>query len=287
MPLNGLMNKNKSNFLNVNSFKIKKKYMKIKLLLFVTLLTSCFACKKDAEIIPVVPETSCNDCCGILPKYSKDNLQFIVDGNSMVAGYYISPSGVESYTSNYPNYIQSVTGVPTTNLGYGGIRIWQMVQYSGPSIDANFITNDSINYVLIVDEGVNSLTMGASADSTYNGYVKYCQDRKAAHPNLKIILLVPTPAAHSITPANFERERQILLQKLYSDFDLQAGCYAVRKSSVPMYADLLVDLAADSLIGYVGAEQDTTYYWDKLHHTPAGYKVRGDRVMTALNVLLK
>ena len=259
--------------------------MNPKILVTILMIASLFSCKKDTEVIPVVPvDTTCVNCCGIQPTYSTDNLSFVVDGNSMVQGWYVPIGLPDDYSSNYPDYIESVTGVPTENLGYSGITIWQM---AGRANYIDYYISDSTTTVLIVDEATNSIGSGADADSTYKGFVKYCQDRRIAHPNVKIIVLAPTPRASNLTPSNFEIERQKLLQMLYQDFDIKTDCYTIRKSSQPMYADLLVDLASDSSIGYPGAENDTTYYWDKLHHTPAGYHIRGDRVMTALNVLLK
>lgn len=258
--------------------------MKYKIFFFIAFI-SCFSCKKYSENTPVI-EKKHQGCCGIYPEYSINDIQFIVDGNSLVQGYYVTNGLPPDLSGNYPDYIETTTGVPTENLGYGGITIWQMVG-RGTYVDNNYV-NDSIGTVVfIVDEATNSLMNGISGDSTYKGFIKYCQDRRATHPNVKIILVAPTPRSDNLIPINFETERQIFLQKLYSDFNIKTDCYIVRKPTVKTYADILVDLPADSLIGYVGAENDTVFYWDKVHHTPAGYKIRGERIMVALNVLLK
>jgi len=193
----------------------------------------------------------------------KDDIQikrvYAVDGNSIPAGYLL-PEG-------YPQMLADTLHTTVYSCAIGGQTTLQMINYSSDV--------DSLKYdVLIVDEITNDLYFGASVDSAYARVVRYCKGRKA-------LIVFPTPRSNGGTPVDFEAKRQALRLRMISDFVKRDTLVYLRSS----YALGMVDLASDSLIGAAGAEMNTLYYQDKVHHTPLGERYRLKQIIKGLQAL--
>lgn len=206
--------------------------------------------------------TSCSKSEDIIIKEDPPNLpvQIICVGNSIVDGWPLDDS------VSYPSFIRKDLGYATINLGIGAISTTQML--------ANPLNVDTLNFdnklsILVVDEATNDIYYGADGTATYNNYIRYCVEWKANNPELKIVLIVPTPRNNG--PADFEVKRQALRTLLLNNYSP---------------ADILIDLASDSLIGFAGCETNTVYYLDGCHMTIEGNKYRAKLIETGIKKLI-
>jgi lysophospholipase L1-like esterase len=185
-----------------------------------------------------------------------------IDGNSIAAGALSTNGGYGPYLHKlFPNDIYN-------DIGISGQQTIQMIQRQYAD---TVLLHTGLN-LLIVEEGSNDINDGASGDSAYKDYKTYCTDRKAKFPNTKIILISPTPRWGR---TGFEADRQRLLSLLNNDFRIATGFANIYRST-NNYADVLVDVGNDKIIGFSGAENDTIYYnTDRVHPTDSGYIYRG------------
>lgn len=192
----------------------------------------------------------------------------ICDGNSIVEGYPL-------LNGSYAKYITKDLNIPIRNLGIGGYSTTQLID-TGARIDR--IQHLDTNYILVLDEGRNDIYKGAQGIEAYENYKTYCAARKAHNPNLKIVLCIPTPSAY-VDPI----EMTILRMALIDDFKKTRDTLIYTDS---YYADILVDLQSDSLIGYSTAYNDYLYYCDLIHHTEFGSEVRAKNIERGIKLLL-
>lgn len=224
----------------------------MKNLLLIGLIAFCTACTKaETEV-------------SLTKSYS-----IICDGNSIVEGWPL-------LTGGYAKYIQKDLGIPTKNIGISGYSTSQLMDI-GARIDTSMYPDST--YILILDEGRNDIYKGAQGIEAYENYKAYCADRRAKNPNLKIVLCIPTPSAY-VDPL----EMLILKLALIDDFK-PTGDSTVYLNST--YADVLINLTGDSLIGYSTAYYDPTYYIDQIHHTEYGNEVRAKIIEKGLKLLIK
>ncbi len=181
----------------------------------------------------------------------------------------------------YVKCIAEDLNVPAYNLGIGGITTAQMISNS-IGIDTMPITDSTT--VLIVDEAINDLRMNGSGHTSYQNYKTYCSQRKALNPKFKIVLVVPTPQSYNGPSVVFEEQRQLLRNLLIADFQKTSDSIVYNKGT---YADVLVDLAADSIMGYSGCEVNPLYYVDRIHLTHLGNVQRASLIEKGIKEVLK
>jgi lysophospholipase L1-like esterase len=120
-----------------------------------------------------------------------------------------------------------------------------------------FCPDDGRGYVFGFG-GTNDLFFGASAGTVQTRYQDWCEARQAA--GWKVIAFTILPRSDTSTPGTFETSRQTFNTWLRANW--------------ATFADALVDVAADTRIGDVNDELDTTYYsTDKVHLIAAGQAI--------------
>lgn len=195
----------------------------------------------------------------------------IVDGNSIVEGFPLMTNG-------YAKYIQQDLNIPVINMGIGGFSTKELIAI-GDRIDT--IQSKDSSYVLILDEGRNDIYKGCSGITAYQHYIDYCLARKQANPNIKIIVCIPTPSLY-VNPA----EIAILRAALIDDFTKTSDSAVYTKGNFMDYADILIDLQANPLIGYSTAYYDRLYYIDEVHMTEVGNQIRASEIEKGIKLLL-
>jgi lysophospholipase L1-like esterase len=172
----------------------------------------------------------------------------------------------------YPGYFAKKLGyyVVGKNLGFGGRRADQFVtdaitqapQYYKPSIDQN---------IVIVKAGANDLIQQTSSGYEIGNLIKtICLTWRKN--GFKVIVATILPGSQ-ITPGLYDPQRNELNEYIRANW--------------PEFADGIADLGSNELMGYDGAEKNTTYFSpDQVHLTNAGYKVVGGVTgNAALNLL--
>jgi hypothetical protein len=127
----------------------------------------------------------------------------VIDGNSLAVGL----------GSTFGGYAKMLvdSGYSVSNCAVSGQTTAQMI--SNASDVDGFITEPG-RTLLVVDEVTNDLWYGAEVDSAYERLVRYCDQRKAANPGLRILVITPTPRSNAGTPSSFESNRVALIEKI-------------------------------------------------------------------------
>jgi len=221
-------------------------------------------------------------------------------GGIAAAAIYDIGHNVTQVKQNVSNYqaIMACRGIMMTNLKqlivyegdsitdptafYGGPSYWAVTQSSlSPSIqgrdfaqsgntiaqlntrasqiDAMFDTPRQCK-ILSVAIGTNDLSTDSAA--TYLANLQaYCLARKAAHPDLKIVVYTVLPRQNSAT---FESRRQTARTTMLADPNWTNGTYA----------NAIGDWGADPTIGCAGCESNTTYWQvDQTHPNGLGHAI--------------
>jgi hypothetical protein len=130
----------------------------------------------------------------------------------------------------------------------------------GSAVDAWYDTRKG-NSCLFLYAGTNDLYFSLHSggqgigSNTFDKLTAYCAARKAACPGLKIVVATCLSRSNGGTPAGYNAQRAAfnrLIRAGHTSFDGVA------------------DFAANPLIGYDGAETDTTYFQGDLVHLGAG-----------------
>lgn len=168
-----------------------------------------------------------------------------------------------------------------TNVAVAGQTVATMITNAASVVDTLYSVGAS-RTTLVVWGGTNDLYFGADAATTYSRIVSYCNARKAA--GWRVAVLTILPRTQSGIPAGFETERAALNALLRADAPTATAYSKITTGA--SYADFLVDVADDSLIGDAGDELNTTYYSsDKVHLVNAGYAIIASYVKNALILL--
>lgn len=198
---------------------------------------------------------SCTKPSGINPLHRTIITKVVIDGNSLAKGYLSTDGG-------YGTYLASL-GYTVNNVSISGQSTLQMVNVCN---DVDAVLGDSC--VLIADEITNDLFFGASVDSAMDRIERYCAQRRAYFPGIKIIVTSPTPRNNHGTPSTFETSRQEVIARLHS----------------ATFYDELADVGSDSLLGAQGAHLNPVFYQgDMVHHTDSGYLRRGMIISQAID----
>jgi hypothetical protein len=181
--------------------------------------------------------------------------KIVIDGNSLGVG-------LGSTFGGYQKLLED-SGYSISNISISGQTTLQMIQNS---LDVDSSIHDG-NCILVVDEITNDLWYGVSSDTAYERIKRYCLERKQLYPNLLIVVITPTPRSNPGTPSLFEFNRISLIQKLKNNHT---------------FCNILADVGSNPIIGYNGAEYNTNYYYDLVHHTDEGYIIRGNIILNSI-----
>jgi lysophospholipase L1-like esterase len=181
----------------------------------------------------------------------------IYDGNSLSdSGYQAAATALLS--GSWTSMIAAVGAQSTV----------QMLTRAAQFVDA-YYNPLRVKNVVVAWEVTNDLYGGASADDAYNRIVQYCQERRAAGP--QVVVVPALPRSNPGTPIDFETKRQDVNTRLRNNW--------------PSFADAFADVAADPRIGDAGDETDTEYYVDRVHLTTTGKTAVAEIVAAAINGL--
>jgi lysophospholipase L1-like esterase len=203
--------------------------------------------------------------------------QVVCDGDSLTYG-----TGAVHGTSDYPTLMTAllntnywsvggnlgVAGQPVGPVGTNPSMLYAAAQ--GGGIDSLY--NGALaNNVCCCWGGNNDIRLGADAPTTLARIQAYCAGRKAK--GWKVLVFTILPCTGSGYSATFEAVRNAL------NIALRATWHT--------FADGLVDVAADSRIGVLGEEAQTTYYYtDRIHLNATGYAIVADYAPAAVNQAL-
>lgn len=129
---------------------------------------------------------------------------------------------------------------------------------------------DKTYNIIYVWEGINDLYLGATVQQAYDNLKTYCLNRRAY--GFKVLIGTLTPRTNAGTYANYEADR------LSVNVKLRTNWYD--------FADGIVDIGGDELLGITGASNNTTYYVDLVHMTNAGNVIVATQLSKAINILL-
>ncbi|MDJ1494144.1 SGNH/GDSL hydrolase family protein [Cytophagaceae bacterium DM2B3-1] len=170
------------------------------------------------------------------------------DGNSIVYGQGVTTPFPITTVANlgYEGYLQF-------NFGVSG-QTTAMMQSDVSTQILNFFT-DYQKSIYIPFEITNDLALGGTATDAYNRYVTLCQTAKAK--GFKVVACTVLPRSDG--GGSFETNRQTVNTNIRTNW--------------ATFSDGLADFGADTTIGVVGADSNTTYYQDGVHPTQAGHNI--------------
>jgi lysophospholipase L1-like esterase len=177
--------------------------------------------------------------------------QIIADGDSITeANPYIGDDWptVATAAMTRPSYI--------INSGTGGQKLSTMITNAATQVDAAWNVN-AVQKIVVLAGGYNDADQDAAdANTIYNRIVTYCQARRAATPDAKVIASTLLPSS---LIANYETTR--------------TGVNTLLRANYTNFADGLADIGADPIMGLVTnttPTSGTAWYSDGTHPTTAG-----------------
>jgi lysophospholipase L1-like esterase len=203
--------------------------------------------------------------------------QVVCDGDSLTYG-----TGAVHGTSDYPTLMTAllnpnywsmggnlgVSGQPVGPVGTNPSMLYAAAQ--GGGIDSLY-TGALANNVCLAWGGNNDIRLGADAATVLARLQSYCAGRK--QKGWKVLVFTILPCTGNGYAASFESIRNAL------NIALRATWHS--------FCDGLVDVAADSRIGVLGEEVQTTYYYtDRIHLNAAGYAIVAAYAAAAVNQAL-
>jgi len=169
----------------------------------------------------------------------------VCDGNSLG----------DSRASSYPITLENSLGPPWVvyNPSFSGNTVSNNIDRAPEHVDAHYRASQA-QHIVVIWEICNSLFFGATRDTTYEQYKKYCLARKAL--GWKVIAVTVTPHYNYLLTPTFNEDA--------------AAINADMRLHYRDYADELADVAASPQLGDAS---NKTYYADGVHMTDAGYAV--------------
>lgn len=183
-------------------------------------------------------------------------INLIFDGNSLVRGF-----GVVRPFSDYVAQRMATTGrkIAVSNYGVDGQTTANMIADQATQILPLYHPKLNKN-ILVVWEAANDLYYGASVDQAFKNLQTYCSAARNKGFKVCLLTVLPNSGAGSPTGVNFYQAYQELNTRI--------------RNASNAIADVIADVASDTRIGTVGAENDTAYYLtDKTHLNDAGYQI--------------
>ena len=202
------------------------------------------------------------------PVWNSD-YQVIFLGDSLTNG-----TGSTTLAGSYPlQTLDLLSGrLKVDRAAAGGKRIDQLVSEGYVAQAAEAYSADYTHNVVCVWIGTNDLMQSGynDADSIEPALWSVCDTLRAAGYD-KIVVMTHTPATGYMDAGHqaiYETERQLLATAIRANF--------------ATHCDVIVDLAADTIIGEAGDDSNGTYYYDNLHMKDAGYGIVANLTVAAL-----
>lgn len=163
---------------------------------------------------------------------------------------------------------------------------WKLSQLDGNAssrVDPYYNPGSKVE-VLVIWGGTNDIALeGVSGTTAYNRLKTYCANRRAV--GWKTIVVSMLPRSNPIDPVTFETDRATFNGLLRSDFTTATAYSNIFIGG--SWADVFVDIAADSRIGDAGDELDEAYYTsDRVHLINTGYAVVASYTKNAIGLLI-
>ncbi|MFH0916647.1 MAG: GDSL-type esterase/lipase family protein [bacterium] len=199
--------------------------------------------------------SSAGAAAGAPPKAPIGNIVF--DGDSLTAG--------STATDPYPSQLMRRfrPGVEWANLGIGGQRLKDMLDRAPDDVDPLYDSRLGQN-VVVVWGGTNDMRHWNHSPATvYSRLREYCLSRRQM--GYTVVVLTLLPRSDGDYPANFEADRQAVNRSI--------------RATWPGFADAMVDVGSDQLIGRQGSELDRRFFsGDRVHLNDLGLSVVAGRV---------
>jgi lysophospholipase L1-like esterase len=203
-------------------------------------------------------------------------------GDSLTAGFgatsgYVNTNSIPSGTI-FPSIVQNSLNKTYScfNFGFSGAKLFQMLDQTQTVITGQKILNGQ--NIAVIFGGINDIGDGppngvASGMECYHRVKSLCENYRNAGFKVLVCTLTATGnTAYAQTVATINTRK------------VEANSYI--RNNYKMFADSLCDLALNSFVGIVGAENNLTYFTaDKQHFTDAGYKVIADLVSQKISEL--
>jgi lysophospholipase L1-like esterase len=187
--------------------------------------------------------------------------RLIFDGDSISAGAGASDS------NNIPNRTKynlgNNSGDHVVCLAVSGDKISDMLA-KFTALGSGYFLNGVPNYFVIFG-GTNDIYAGVSVETIYNNLVSICTGVRAL--GIKVIVLTMLPRGAN----DKETERQAYNLSIRTNWE--------------SFANALVDVGADSVIGDAGDQLNTTYYSDTVHLTNAGMNYVSELIALSIQSL--
>ncbi len=183
------------------------------------------------------------------------------------------PNGYVSNVQAYPSIVSSMLGFETVNdTAIAGWRIDQLVD--SDSTNADPLIDPGKTNVLCVFAGSNDFGNNFESLITISDDLRtYCSTRRSAGWDKIIVAsMLPRDNINDMDYPNFESDRLAFntwLRLHWTEF-----------------ADGLVDIALDSIMGDVANINNTTYYADGVHPTVAGHAILAQYFYEVLSLFI-
>jgi lysophospholipase L1-like esterase len=161
-------------------------------------------------------------------------------------------------------------GVEWVNLGIGGQRLQDMLANAPSKVDPLYRNYLGQN-VVVIWGGTNDMRHWAHPPAAvYSRLREYALQRRAV--GYTVVVLTMLPRTDGAYPPNLEADRQTLNRLI--------------RATWPGFADALVDMGTDPLLGLQGCELDARLFSpDRVHLNNTGLSVVAGRVAQVLRAL--
>jgi lysophospholipase L1-like esterase len=184
------------------------------------------------------------------------NYNYLLHGDSLTLGTGTGNPPVDGYPGQLKALIND-NRYSIMNLGIGGYTFLTLNADAATTVDPYYSASYDKN-ILVIWAGAND-TYNQTGATVYARLQTYVAARKAANPNIKIVVVTVLPRSDAGAQPAQETNRQAFNTLLRGDYS---------------FAHALADVAADSRIGAAGASDDTTYFnADKVHLNVSGYGI--------------
>lgn len=214
------------------------------------------------------------------------------DGDSLTAGENDSfGKGTASPLARaYPGVLQKLLGnrYHVFNLGRGGFTVNQMIDDAARRVDA-LLAKAEQPPIVVLEGGTNDFGIDGSirppvpaaqaARTVYGRLQTYWKARHAARPDVMVVDVTNTPAAHPVYVRNLGSQTGFNERR-----DLLNAWRKTPPSSTDARPDRVVDLTHEPHIGEDGNEKNATYFaaQDQTHLTEAGYAIKAALVASVI-----
>jgi lysophospholipase L1-like esterase len=188
------------------------------------------------------------------------------DGDSLTAG--------SCAKTPYPTRLMAAwpRSIPWKNIAIGGETLQEMLKNAPQTVDPFYSAGEWRN-VVVLWAGTNDIALWNHSNAQiFRELEQYALGRRAQGFTVVVLTLLPRSDVAVQAVPDFEARRLELNQMIRSRWE--------------EFADLMIDVGADSRVGQAGDEQDRTYYTvDRVHLNDNGQQLVADLVGAELHRL--